>query len=49
MKKVILTGLRQMNLIDAPEPLLVGDDEVKVKLASIGVCGSDIHYYNEGK
>lgn len=38
-----------MNLIDAPEPLLVGDDEVKVKLASIGVCGSDIHYYNEGK
>lgn len=38
-----------MNMIDAPEPLLVQDDEVKVRLASIGVCGSDIHYYSEGK
>lgn len=49
MKKVVLTGLRNMETMNAPEPLIVNDNEVKIKLASIGVCGSDIHYYKEGK
>lgn len=49
MKKVLLTGIRQMEMNDVPEPLLLKNDEVKIKLASIGVCGSDIHYYAEGK
>ena len=38
-----------MVTIDAPEPLVLRDDEVKIKLTSIGVCGSDIHYYKEGQ
>ncbi|MGC8971346.1 MAG: NAD(P)-dependent alcohol dehydrogenase [bacterium] len=25
------------------------DDEVLVRIKSVGVCGSDIHYYNEGR
>jgi L-iditol 2-dehydrogenase len=49
MKKVVLTGIRRMELLSAPEPLLTGENDVKIKLASIGVCGSDIHYYSEGK
>lgn len=49
MKKILLTGLRNMEMKNVPEPLLVKGDEVKIKLASIGVCGSDIHYYSEGK
>ncbi|HKJ80278.1 MAG TPA: alcohol dehydrogenase catalytic domain-containing protein, partial [Prolixibacteraceae bacterium] len=49
MKKVILTGIRRMEMTDVPEPLAVKDNEVKIKLASVGVCGSDIHYYAEGK
>ena len=49
MKKIVLTGLRKMVTIDAPEPLVLRDDEVKIKLTSIGVCGSDIHYYKEGQ
>lgn len=49
MKKVVLTGIRQMELLNVPEPVLTGSHDVKIKLASIGVCGSDIHYYEHGK
>lgn len=49
MKKVVLTGIRTMEMVSVPEPLLVKDDEVKIRVTSIGVCGSDIHYYSEGK
>mgnify|MGYP002395616655 CR=1 FL=1 len=45
----MLTGIRKMKMTEAPEPILINDNDVKIKLASIGVCGSDIHYYAEGK
>lgn len=46
---MVLTGIRKMEMTSAPEPLLINAADVKIKLASIGVCGSDIHYYSEGK
>ncbi len=49
MKQVVLTGIRKMKMIEAPLPQILDKNEVKLKLASIGVCGSDIHYYSEGK
>lgn len=49
MKQVVLTGIKKMKLIEAPLPMILTNHEVKIKLASIGVCGSDIHYYSEGK
>jgi len=49
MKQVALTGIRQMLLTRANEPALKTGDDVKIRLSSIGVCGSDIHYYSEGK
>lgn len=49
MKKVVLTGIRQMDMIETSEPQLQSACDVKIKLAEIGVCGSDIHYYSEGK
>jgi L-iditol 2-dehydrogenase len=49
MKKIVLTGIRQMEMTTSPEPEILTRDAVKIKLASIGVCGSDIHYYSEGK
>lgn len=49
MKKVVLTGIREMKMTKVPEPILTGNEDVKIKLTSIGVCGSDIHYYSEGK
>jgi L-iditol 2-dehydrogenase len=49
MNKVILKGLREMELISVDVPQLLNPDDVKIRLLSIGVCGSDIHYYTEGR
>lgn len=49
MKQVVLTGLREMEVVDAKVPVLLNETDVKIKLTTIGVCGSDIHYYAEGK
>ncbi len=49
MKQVVLTGIKKMELVDAKSPVLTNDNDVKIKLATVGVCGSDIHYYAVGK
>jgi L-iditol 2-dehydrogenase len=49
MKQVILTGIRKMNMTEIPNPEIIQPNDVKIKMATIGVCGSDIHYYSEGK
>jgi len=49
MKQVVLTGIKSMEMVEISVPELMNNNEVKIKLQSIGVCGSDIHYYSEGK
>ena len=49
MKQVELIGIRAMELSEIPVPVISNSNEVKIKLVTIGVCGSDIHYYAEGK
>ncbi len=49
MKAVYLTGLRQMELRQAPPPHLAGPHNVLLRVDTLGVCGSDIHYYTQGR
>ena len=49
MKAVILTGLKRMELTDVPEPSIKKDTDVLLKVEKVGVCGSDIHYYETGR
>lgn len=49
MKAVVLTGLRQMVLTDVPKPGIKKDTDVLLKIEMIGVCGSDVHYYETGR
>ena len=44
MKAVVLTGIKQMKLIEMPEPKIQNGKDVLLKVAVIGVCGSDVHY-----
>ncbi len=49
MQAVALTGIKEMELIDLPEPKIEKPTDVLLKLESIGVCGSDVHYYETGR
>ena len=44
-----LTGIREMAMQDVPEPLISNSNEVKIRMSVVGVCGSDIHYYLNGR
>jgi len=46
---MMLTGIRRIELRDIPEPKLLKPDHVKIKMIVTGVCGSDVHYYTQGK
>ena len=47
MKAVRLYTPRGLRLDELSEPE-VGDDEVAVRVKSVGICGSDVHYYCDG-
>jgi L-iditol 2-dehydrogenase len=49
MKAMMLTGIRQMEMKDIPEPVIVNPKDVKIKMSVLGICGSDIHYYTQGQ
>jgi L-iditol 2-dehydrogenase len=49
MKSMMLTGIRQMEMQQVPDPMLVNDNDVLIRMKVVGVCGSDVHYYKSGK
>jgi L-iditol 2-dehydrogenase len=49
MRAVQLTALRKLELTDLPDPEITRPDEVLIKVDKIGVCGSDIHYFDSGR
>ena len=48
MRVAVLTGPGELVVEDRPEPQ-AGPGQVKVRVASVGVCGSDTHYYDHGR
>lgn len=49
MQAASLTGIRHMQTVDVPAPALVQPDDVLLRLAVVGICGSDVHYYTTGR
>lgn len=49
MKAMVLTGIRKMEMQDFPMPEITEEDHVLVRMKVVGVCGSDVHYYVNGK
>lgn len=47
MKAIRLYDIQDLRLEEAPIPN-PGEKQVLLKIASVGVCGSDVHYYLEG-
>ncbi len=48
MRASVLTGVEQLIVEQRDVPMPV-EGEVLVEVASVGVCGSDTHYYREGR
>ncbi len=46
-KTFYLTKLEEMEAREAPMPVM-GPDDVIIRIQSVGVCGSDLHYYSKG-
>lgn len=49
MKAMMLTGIKEMEMKEVPKPMIENDTDVLIKMKTIGVCGSDVHYYTTGK
>ena len=49
MKTAFITGKNKIEIADEPKPELIRGTDVLVNIKAVGVCGSDIHYYKEGR
>jgi L-iditol 2-dehydrogenase len=49
MKSIVLTGLKRIEISDRPVPEIENPGDVLIRMRSVGVCGSDIHYYRTGR
>ena len=49
MKSLVLTGIRQIDIRDVPAPGIKKSTDVLIKIKSVGICGSDMHYYSSGR
>ena len=48
MKAAALTGIKTISIIDVEKPNLINPDDVLIEIKTVGVCGSDMHYYKDG-
>ena len=49
VKALVLERAMELALRDIDLPQLVGPNDVKIRTEVVGVCGSDVHYYQHGK
>lgn len=47
MKAVVINGKLDLTVDESPLPEPT-EDQVRLRVAYVGICGSDLHYYNEG-
>jgi len=48
MEALVLEKARELSLRDIQIPETVGPHDVRIALHTVGVCGSDVHYYDTG-
>jgi len=49
MRVAKLVEVGKFRVEEAPEPELVNADDVKVKVMAVGICGTDLHIFKEGR
>ncbi|MER8758423.1 NAD(P)-dependent alcohol dehydrogenase [Mesorhizobium sp. M0976] len=49
VRALVLERQHELKLRDIDLPQTVGPCEVRIKIHTVGVCGSDVHYYTHGR
>jgi D-xylulose reductase len=49
MKALVLEEKKKLSLRDYPIFEITGPDDVKIAIKACGICGSDVHYFLEGR
>jgi D-xylulose reductase len=49
MKALVLKEKNNLAILDMSFEETLGPDDVRIKMHTIGICGSDVHYYTHGK
>ena len=49
VRALVLERQHELSLRDIDLPLETGPGEVKIRIHTVGVCGSDVHYYTHGR
>ncbi|MEO6609372.1 MAG: alcohol dehydrogenase catalytic domain-containing protein, partial [Aestuariivirga sp.] len=49
MKALVLEEKGKLSLRDFPLEQKMGPDDVRISIHTVGICGSDVHYYTHGK
>ncbi|MBB3104285.1 alcohol dehydrogenase catalytic domain-containing protein [Azomonas macrocytogenes] len=49
MKALVLKKQHDLKIRDIDMPMSLGRDDVRIRIHTVGVCGSDVHYYTHGR
>jgi L-iditol 2-dehydrogenase len=49
MKAAILTGIGKFEIGNVPDPAIASDTDVLIRIKAAGICGSDVHYFTQGR
>ena len=49
MKAAYFTAIRKIEVRDEPAPALSRHDQVLLRIDRVGICGSDVHYFTDGR
>ncbi len=49
MKVAHFTAPKKLEIVDLPKPTLHQPDAALLRIERVGVCGSDVHYYTDGR
>ena len=49
MQSLVLEEKGRLSLRDFPLPQTLGPHDVRIKIHTVGICGSDVHSYSHGR
>jgi L-iditol 2-dehydrogenase len=49
MKAMVLAGIRKIEIVEKPAPTVQRPTDVLLRVIRVGICGSDVHYYTQGR